>query len=397
MRAGVVAWLGTLDPVLEIDVEGATEALLDLLESRITAGRLAVYFSHILRNVVRYGECRGKYTLYIFRRGEWRGCALSGTLRTGLIPGLYDMAQSHVRALLSAPSFAPFTPLTPHRSPVARLEARCNASGIVGTAIAKMVKSMRATATSDTTTAHDFARGMDGGEYIGFRNGVYDLNGDRFIPSELVHHSVLVSMSTGYDYVAADACPRETIDGIVEFYRTLFCDPNDPTEADLAAAWRFSGSLLTAGRKCAVAFVGAGCSGKTTFTNLMHRTLGEYCQGMFVVRFKRSAHWVSEKVRMSVYAEVGRTDVVRFEGEGKALSFRATPVMHATADLSPSLARAVDAGSARAVHFGSKFVHEGVAPARRLYACDPTFITREVFDTWAPAHFHLMLAARSAT
>ena len=60
MRAGVVAWLGTLDPVLEIDVEGATEALLDVLESRITAGRLAVYFSHILRNVVRYGECRGK-------------------------------------------------------------------------------------------------------------------------------------------------------------------------------------------------------------------------------------------------------------------------------------------------------------------------------------------------
>ena len=398
MRAGVVAWLGTLDPVLEIDVEGATEALLDVLESRITAGRLAVYFSHILRNVVRYGECRGKYTLHIFRRGKWRGCALSSsTLHTGLIPGLYDMAQSHVRALLSAPSFTPFTSLTPHRSPVARLEARCNASGIVGTAIAKMVKSMRATATSDTT-AHDFARGMDGGEYIGFRNGVYDLSGDRFISSGQVHHSVLVSMSTGYDYVAASACPRETIDEIVGFYRTLFCDPNDPNDANLAAAWRFSGSLLTARHKCAVAFVGAGCSGKTTFTSLMHRTLGEYCQGMFVARFKRSAHCdkrANEKARMCVYAEVGRMDVVRFEGEGKALSSRATPVMHATADLSPSLARAVDSGSARAVHFGSKFVHEGVDPARRLYACDPTLATREVFDTWAPAHFHLMLAARS--
>lgn len=397
MRARVVAWLGTLDPVLEIDVEGATEALLDVLEGRITAGRLAVYLSHIMRNVVRYGECRGKYTLYRFR-GEWRGCAL----RTGLIPipGLYDMAQSHVRALLSAPSFAPSTPSTafaPHRSPVARLEARCNASGIVGTAIAKMVKSMRATATSDATTARDFARGMDGGEYIGFRNGVYDLSGDRFIPSEQVHHSVLVSMSTGYDYVAPDACPRETIDEIVGFYRTLFSDPNDPNDANLAAAWRFSGSLLTAGRKCAVAFVGAGCSGKTTFTSLMHRTLGGYCQGMFVARFKRSAHCDNEKVRMAVYAEVGRMDVVRFESEGKALSFRATPVMHATADLSPSLARAVDAGSARAVHFGSKFVHEGVDPARRLYACDPTLVAREVFDTWAPAHFHLMLAARSAT
>jgi hypothetical protein len=128
MRAGVVAWLGNIDPVLEIDAEGATEALLDVLESRITAWRLAMYFSHILRNVVRYGECRGKYTLYIFRRGEWRGCAL---------PVLYDMAQSHVRALLSAPSFTPFTPFSPfspqlpHRSPVARLEERCNAHALV--------------------------------------------------------------------------------------------------------------------------------------------------------------------------------------------------------------------------------------------------------------------------
>jgi hypothetical protein len=99
---------------------------------------------------------------------------------------------------------------------------------------------------------------------------------------------------------------------------------------------------------------------------------------------------------MSVYAEVGRTDVVRFEHDGEALSFRATPVMHATADLSPSLARAIDAGSARAVHFGSKFVHNGVDPARRLYARDPTLVTRE-FDAWRATHFHLMLAARSDT
>jgi hypothetical protein len=97
-----------------------------------------------------------------------------------------------------------------------------------------------------------------------------------------------------YDYVAANACPRETIDEIVEFYRTLFCDPNDPNDANLAAAWSFSGSLLTAGPKCAVALAGAGCSGKTTFTNLMHRTLGEYCNGMFAVRFRRSATIKSE-------------------------------------------------------------------------------------------------------
>ena len=176
----------------------------------------------------------------------------------------------------------------------------------------------------------------------------------------------------------------------------MFSDPSDPNDANLAAAWRFAGSLLTEGRKCAVAFVGAGDSGKTAFTNLMHRTLGEYSSGMFGFRFKRSAH-CDERVRMSVYAEVGRMDVVRFECEGKALSFRATPVMHATAELSPSLARAFDAGSARAVHFGSKFVHEGVDPARRLYARDYTLVTREVFDAWAPVHFHLMLAARVQT
>ena len=293
------------------------------------------------------------------------------------------MAQGHVSALFSLRSL---TPLTARRRAVARLEARCSASGIVGTAIAKMVKSMRA-------TAHEFESAMDGGEYIGFRNGVYDLCGDRFIPKGEVHYSVLVSMSTGYDYVAAQACPQETIDKIKEFYRTLFSDPSDAADANLAAAWRFSGSLLTAERKCAVAFVGAGDSGKTAFTNLMHRTLGDYSAGMFGFRFRRSAH-CNERVRMSVYAEVGRKDVVRFECAGEALAFRATPVMHATAELSPSLARAIDAGSARAVHFGSTFVHEGIDPARRLYARDSMLLARDAFDTWALAHFHLMLAAR---
>ena len=84
---------------------------------------------------------------------------------------------------------------------------------------------------------------------------------------------------------------------------------------------------------------------------------------------------------MSGYAEVGRRDVVRFECEGEALAFRATPVMHATAELSPSLARAL--------HFGSTFVHEGIDPAR-----DSMLLARDAFDTWALAHFHLMLAAR---
>jgi len=279
MRAELVAWLGTVDPALEIDVAGATEALLDVLHGRITAGNLAVYFAYILRNVVRYGEC----TLYIFRRylGRYRrGCARHTEL--------YHMAQSHVSALFSLRSFPP----------IARLEARCHASGIVGTAIAKMVKSVRA-------TAHEGA--MDGGEYIGFRNGVYDLCGDRFIPNDFVHYSVLVSMSTGYDYVTAEACPQETIDKIKEFYRTLFSDPSDPSDANLAAAWRFSGSLLTAERKCAVAFVGGGDSGKTAFTNLMHRTLGDYSAGMFLFRFRRSAHCSESPLRrMSTFHDANQ-------------------------------------------------------------------------------------------
>jgi hypothetical protein len=125
------------------------------------------------------------------------------------------MAQSHVSALFSVPSFAPRT---------ARLEARCSTSGIVGTAIARMVKSMRATATT---------RAMDGGEYIGFRNGVYDLNGDRFIPNEQVHYSVLVSMSTRYDYVAAEACPQETIDEIKEFLPHVVLRPERPERREL--------------------------------------------------------------------------------------------------------------------------------------------------------------------
>ena len=56
--------------------------------------------------------------------------------------------------------------------------------------------------------------------------------------------------------------------------------------------------------------------------------------------------------------------------------------MHATAELSPSLARAIDAGS------------EGIDPARMLHARDSVLLARDAFDTWALAHFHLMLAAR---
>ena len=379
MRDSLVAWLEALP--LGIDVPCATEAMLDVLEGRITAAKLAIFLACMLKNVVRHGERRGTQILYVFSCGKYR--RNSHALR--------EMVRTHVCALFAMPALSSSAARSARLSPVERLEARCNTTEVTGIALAKMLRTMRAGAGG--VAAHEFERAMDGGEYIGFRNGVYDLCGDRFTPNEQVHYSVLVSMSTGYDYVTAEACPQETVDKIKEFYRMLFSDPSDPSDANLAAAWRFSGSLLTAERKCAVAFVGGGDSGKTAFTNLMHRTLGEYSAGMFGFRFRRSAH-CNERVRMSVYAEVGRKDVVRFECAGAALAFRATPVMHATAELSPSLARAIDAGSARALHFGSTFVHEGIDPARRLYARDSMLLARDAFDTWALAHFHLMLEAR---
>ena len=78
----------------------------------------------------------------------------------------------------------------------------------------------------------DFERELDMGNYIGFRNGVYDVLHDRFMPRGRVPLNVLVSMCTQYDYVAPDDARVSAKRAEIEaFYRTLhaenYDDPND--------------------------------------------------------------------------------------------------------------------------------------------------------------------------
>ena len=134
-------------------------------------------------------------------------------------------------------------------------------------------------------------RRMDSGAFIGFRNGVFDVLNDRFLERGSVPPSITVSMSTRYDYVrpvrpddpafpemAEMAEMAEMRAQIEEFYRKLHSDPTDPLDQSLASMWLFVGSLLLRGRKRPCVFLGTerGDNGKTTFTNLISATLGDY-------------------------------------------------------------------------------------------------------------------------
>jgi hypothetical protein len=92
----------------------------------------------------------------------------------------------------------------------------------------------------------EFERELDMGNYIGFTNGVYDIQNDLFMPKGRVPLNVLVSMSTNYAYVPPDD-PKlpEMRAQIEEFYRTLHAeDYANPADERLAAMWLLSGSLL---------------------------------------------------------------------------------------------------------------------------------------------------------
>jgi hypothetical protein len=338
MRVAIVAWLETIP---EIDVAIATEALLDVLEGRMTAAKLAVFLACIMRPVVRFGM--GKYTPYLFDGGRYQRCAT--------MDPLCRVAQAHVRALVALGVPGRETSRVLHQGPFERLEARCRTTRIVHCAVAKMLATMRAETCG--VSAEAFEHSMDSGEYIGFLDGVYDLGTDSFIPNNRVTRCVLVSMSTGYDYCEADEAAEaaEVRAQITGFYRATFGDAAD-------AAWRFSGSLLSPGRKRAVAFVGDG----TAFLDLLERTLGDYCS--------LSVGKARVLVRSSAPSRVEGL-CARLDGEGEA-RFLTTPVL--TTGMSAPLASAIDAGRVRAVLVGDCVCRAD--------------------HRWRAAHFKMMLAAR---
>lgn len=88
MRGAIVAWLAEMDPASEIDVAVATEALLDVLEGRMTAAKLAVFLGCIMRPVARFGK--GKYAPYLYEGGKYQ--------RGATMDALCRVAQAHARS-----------------------------------------------------------------------------------------------------------------------------------------------------------------------------------------------------------------------------------------------------------------------------------------------------------
>jgi hypothetical protein len=200
-----------------------------------------------------------------YERGQWKALADDAK----------DYIYRVLKALFDAPSL---------KSRAGIAFARCSSSDFIDRALAQAVEKMqnpRRLAKCGLVSPNDFQLELDMGNYIGFKNGVYDILNDRFLPKGSVPFNVLVSMSTNYDYVPPDD-PRfpENRAQIEEFYRKLHADNyDDPNDERLAAMWLLAGSLLFRGNVCKKAFVflgSEGDNGKSTFTELIQLTLGDY-------------------------------------------------------------------------------------------------------------------------
>jgi hypothetical protein len=286
VREAIVA---NTDQALEADVPKAAEALLKVLEycerRDESTGRveklgniadLGKFLYFVWRRVARYGFDRTQssaahqWTLYLFN---------GATYERGQYEQLAIQAKEHVRAVVEALSVS-----VQLRSRVMSLEVKCNTSDFIARALTEMqmmFKNIKQLVKCGLVSPDDFERELDMGNYIGFKNGVYDVYNDRFMPKGRVPLNVAVSMCTNYEYVPPeDTRFPETRAQIGEFYRKLHADNyDDPNDERLAAMWLLSGSLLFRGNVCKKAYVflgSEGDNGKSTFTELIQLTLGDY-------------------------------------------------------------------------------------------------------------------------
>jgi hypothetical protein len=286
IREAIVA---CTDPVLEADVPSAAESMLAVLElfeyKDETTGRveklnnipdLGMFVFYIWRRIARYGFDKTQssqahqWTFYLFNgatyvRGQWDRISIRAK----------EHIYSVVRALCESPSL---------RARAKSALARCYSSDYISRALSETQMSFKHVERLEACGLVDpevFERKLDMGNYIGFSNGVYDILNDRFLPKGRVPLNVLVSMCTNYDYVGPDD-PKfpEMRAQIEEFYRKLHADDyGDPNDERLAAMWLLAGSLLFRGNVCKKAYVflgSEGDNGKSTFTELIQLTLGDY-------------------------------------------------------------------------------------------------------------------------
>jgi hypothetical protein len=276
------------DPALEADVHKAAEHMLKVLaycerrdahgkvQSHANIADLGLFLYFVWRRVARYGFDRTQssaahqWTFYLFN---------GATYERGQFEQLEIKAKRHMRSIVDA--LATNVQL---QSRVTSLELKCNASDFVSRAIAEMqlsFKDVEQLGWCGLVSPNEFERKLDMGNYIGFTNGVYDILNDRFLPKGGVPLNVLVSMCTNYDYVApGDLKFPEMRAQIEEFYRKLHADDyENPRDERLAAMWLLTGSLLFRGNVCKKAYVflgSEGDNGKSSFTELIQLTLGDY-------------------------------------------------------------------------------------------------------------------------
>jgi phage/plasmid-associated DNA primase len=276
------------DTALEADVPKAAEhmlAVLDYCERLDEHGKvqslsnfedLGLFLYYVWRRVARYGFDRTQssaahqWTFYLFN---------GATYERGQFEQLHIKAKEHVRMIIGA-----LAANVQMKTRVISLEAKCKSTDFVSRSIAEMqlsFKYVERLARCGLVSPNDFQLELDMGNYIGFKNGVYDILNDRFLPRGSVPLNVLVSMCTNYDYVGPDDAKfPEARAQIEEFYRKLHADDyENPNDERLAAMWLLAGSLLFRGNVCKKAFVflgSEGDNGKSTFTELIQLTLGDY-------------------------------------------------------------------------------------------------------------------------
>jgi hypothetical protein len=277
------AIVANTDAALEANVRKAAEHLLKVLddcERRQLSSNftdLGMFFYYIWRRVARYG-CDSsqrteekQFTFFLFD---------GATYKHGKRRQFASKVKEHVRLVVTALEENPLL-----QARAVSLEAKCTSSDIVTKAISEtLVESLTNNDKLEACglcSTEEFDRDLDAGDYIGFTNGVFDVRNLRWLPKGQVPFNVLVCKTTRYAYVGPDdARFSEKRAEIEEFYRTLHADDHtDPNDANLATMRMLAGSFLTRGNsyKKVIVFLGAdGDNGKSTFTELIQLTLGDY-------------------------------------------------------------------------------------------------------------------------
>eukprot|EP00854_Cymbomonas_tetramitiformis_P001660 gene1658-2306_t len=268
--------------------------------------------------------------------------------------------------------------------------------GSLRTAIDRVLKIPRRYSSLGLPTPTEFYDNLDEREYlIGFTNGIYDLQGDRFYPKGSVPNDFLVTMSVQYDYRELDSRLETQMDEIHNLiYRRIFPDEGTRVQAEAVM-----GSLLSSGNpmKKLILMLGEGDNGKSAFvTGIVKATLGDYfgtvaiqvlterrdgadgCNPVLSANRKRRCLALNEgDKRMKLNSGVTKTltgnDEVQFRNLFKqAIGGRFHPMLIYLSNVAPE-------------------IESGAAMAKRPFRAMPDTVFKEKCKEWRLAHMHMAI------